>query len=82
MRMSIRARLKKLDAAFALSLPKPVFRCGWIERLPKDFSGERHVAGVSRPPDKSPPREPWEFEERPGRGPVGGWRGFTVFLTR
>ena len=82
MQMSIRARLKKLNAAFAPNPPRPAFRCGWLKKLPTEFTGERHVAVVRRPPANSPSREPWEFEERAGRGPVDGWHGFTVFLTR
>ena len=82
MRMRIRARLKKLDAAFAPSLPRPAFRCGWLKPFPMEFTGERHVAVVSRPlADLT--EGLWEFAERPGRGPAKPLQNsFIVYLAR
>jgi hypothetical protein len=82
MRVNLLARLKKLDATFVPNKPAPTFRCGWLTTLPEDFTGERHIVVVSRPPDNSP-EEPWEFAEQAGRGPTEPWENsFTVYLTR
>jgi hypothetical protein len=81
MRVTLLARLKKLNACFAPNQPPPAFRYGWLTTLPDDYSGERHIAVVTKPPADS--EEPWEFEERLGRGPdEDGNNTFTVFLTR
>ena len=78
MRLNLLARLKKLDGRFAPNRPLPEFRCGFLKTLPPEFEGERHIVTVA-----SPAGEPWEFEERPGRGPTQAWDGnFTVYLTR
>ena len=83
MRMNLLSRLKKLDARFAPNRPMPTFRYGWLTTLPEDFTGERHVAVVTKPPANSVPGEPWQFEERQGPGPDEDWNNtFTVFLTR
>ena len=83
MRVNLLARLKKLDATFVPDRPPPTFRCGWLTTRPEEFTGERHVAVIARPPENSPPEEPWEFEERPGRGPTEPLdNSFTVYLTR
>ena len=83
MRMNLLARLKRLDATFVPNRPPPTFRCGWLTTLPEDFTGERHIAFGTRPPDNAPPGEPWEFEERPGPGPLEPVENsFTVYLTR
>jgi hypothetical protein len=81
MRMNLRSRLKKLDASFAPNQPPPMFRYGWLTTLPEEYAGERHIAVVTKPPADS--EVPWEFEERPGRGPLEPWENsFTVYLTR
>jgi hypothetical protein len=81
MRMNLLARLKKLDARFVPNQPPPTFRWGWLTTLPAEYTGERHVALVTKPPADS--EEPWEFEEQPGRGPAEPWENsFTVYLTR
>ncbi len=71
-------RLERLEA-----LPetgKPIFfRYGWLHALPGDFTGERHVAIVTREPTRTPNVEWCVFEERPGKGPK--IEGMTVFLT-
>ena len=83
MRMSILARLKKLDARFVPNQPPPTFRYGWLTTLPEEYASERHIVVVSQPPANSLAEEPWEFEERPGRGPTRPLENsFTVYLTR
>ena len=81
MRVSLLARLKRLDPCFAPNQPPPTFRCGWLRTLPEEYTGERHIAVVTKSPADS--EEPWEFEERPGPGPAEPFESsFTVFLTR
>ena len=76
-----RPSLMKLDANFA---PKPLqltFRYRWLTTLPEDYSGERHIAVVTKPPADS--EEPWEFQARPGPGPTEPLENsFTVYLAR
>ncbi len=80
MKMTLLARVERLEA-----LPdtgKPVFfRYGWLHALPNDFTGERHVAIVSREPTRTPNVEWCVFEERPGCGPpLDHSEAMTVFL--
>ena len=81
MRMNLLPRLKKLDASFAPNQPPPTFRYGWLTTLPEEYTGERHIAVVTKPLADS--EEPWEFEERPGPGPSEPVENsFIVNLTR
>ena len=62
--------------------PLEKIRCGYLTRLPEDFTGERHIVTVQREPG-SPHEEEYEFEERPGPAPPGSdYRGLTIYLTR
>jgi hypothetical protein len=80
--VSLLARLKRLDACFAPNQPPPTFRCGWLTKLPVEYTGERHVAVVSRPPADLA-EGLWEFEERRGPGPMEPLENsFIVYLTR
>jgi hypothetical protein len=79
MKRALLARLEWLE-----SLPetgKPVFfRYGWFH--PDDFSGERHIAIVSREQTRTANVEWCVFEERAGIGPaLDRSKGMTVFLT-
>ena len=60
-------------------------RLGPLQRLPREYVGERHVAIVKQLPSDSSGFEQYEFEERPGPGPkltFGDKAGpsITVFL--
>jgi hypothetical protein len=46
-----------------------MLRIGHLKRLPREYSGERHVEIVKRLPPRSPLGEWVEFEERPGAAP-------------
>jgi hypothetical protein len=81
MRVSLLARLKRLDASFAPNQPPPTFRYGWLTTLPGEYAGERHIAVVTKP--LADWEEPWEFEERPSPGPREPLENsFIVYLTR
>ena len=60
-----------------------MLRCGYLTRLPEDFTGERHIVTVQREPSGSPHEEWFQFEERPGPAPPGSdYGGLTIYLTR
>jgi hypothetical protein len=63
------SRLQRLEAQQALSQPC-LIQYGWLNRLPDDYVGERHVVTVKREPT-GPNLEWCQFEERPGPAPPG-----------
>lgn len=82
MRAALLSRLEKLEAATWVGAPC-IFRSGWLQPLPSEFTGEKHVVIVRSEPTTSPNMELCEFEERPGPAPPD-WHddGFWVCLTR
>jgi hypothetical protein len=81
MKSELLRRLEVLEARMATVVAPVFFRYGWLRRLPKDFSGERHIVSIKTKPTNSPNFEWCEFEERPGPAPLAEDRGFTVYLT-
>jgi hypothetical protein len=81
MKRALVARVERLEAVPGIGRPL-LFRYGWLHALPDDFTGDRHVAIVTREPTRSPNVEWCVFEERPGIGPaLDHSEGMTVFLT-
>ncbi len=81
MKRTLVARLEGLEALPETGKPL-FFRYGWLHALPADFTGERHVAIVTREPTRTPNVEWCVFEERPSCGPaLDHSEGMTVFLT-
>ena len=75
------ARLERLETKLAVVGPV-LFQYGWINRLPADFEGERHVVIVKREPTANPNVEWCEFEQRPGSLPTNpASTNFAVYLT-
>ena len=70
MRARLLVRLQRLEAQQPAGQPA-MFRYGWLKPLPKDYTGERHVAIVKREPTRAPGFEWCEFEERLGPAPAG-----------
>ena len=81
MKSKLLARLERLETKVPVGAPK-LFQYGWINRLPADLEGERHVVVVKREPTGSPNIEWCEFEERPGPLPPNSTSSnFAVYLT-
>jgi hypothetical protein len=81
MKRTLLARVERLEALPDAAEPV-FFRYGWLHALPDNFTGERHVAIVSREPTRTPNVEWCVFEERPGCGPaLDHSEAMTVFLT-
>ena len=81
MKRALLARLEWLE-----SLPETrkasILSLRMVPALPDDFSGERHIAIVSREPTSTANVEWCVFEERAGIGPaLDRSNGMTVFLT-
>jgi hypothetical protein len=73
---TIAKRLRRLEDPFgpASGPRRMVVQYGYLKRLPRDFTGPRHVVTVRQiPPEELPPAsraETWfEWEERPGPDP-------------
>ena len=70
MRAALRSRLERLEVKVEPKKPH-FFRSGYLETLPPDYVGERHVVIVKREPRGASGNFEWcEFEERPGPAPV------------
>ena len=54
MKSKLLARLERLETKVPVGAPK-LFQYGWINRLPADLEGERHVVVVKREPTGSQP---------------------------
>ncbi len=81
MRRALLARLERLET-MPVGSRAAFFRYGWLQRLPADYAGERHIATLSHQPTINPLVEWCLFEERPGPGPaIDVSEGMTVFLT-
>ena len=75
------ARLERLETKVPAVGPV-LFQYGWINRMPADFEGERHVVVVKRQPTANPNVEWCEFEQRPGLLPPNSVNSnFAVYLT-
>ena len=61
-------RLKRLEVRATLSPIKLVL--GSLRQLPSEYKGEKHVAITKQLPTDEQGREHYEFEERPGPGPL------------
>jgi hypothetical protein len=61
-------RLDRLEAALAVK-QVGMISYGWLNTLPADYVGERHIATVGREPTISPRLEWCEWEERAGAAP-------------
>ena len=80
MKRALLARLERLET-MPVGGRAAYFRYAWLQPLPADYTGERHVAMLSREPTINPLVEWCVFEERPGPGPViDASEGMTVFL--
>ena len=79
MRAALRSRLEKLEVEVERKKPQ-IIRCGYLETLPTNYVGERHVVIVKREP--SGKGEWCEFEERPGPAPVDAQEddGITIYI--
>ena len=76
------ARIRKLESIFqARALPPAVFRYGYVQRLPKGTSGERHVAVSKSEPTALANVERCEFEERDGPAPASSELSVNVYLS-
>jgi hypothetical protein len=72
------SRIERLEGLAKAKEPRTICY-GWTTPLPKDYTGERHVAEVKREPIRSLKPQPlgsphffWcQFEERPGPAPPG-----------
>ena len=66
-----RSLLKRLETLETLLSVKQVgmISYGWLNTLPADYVGERHIELVSREPTISPRFEWCEWEERSGAAP-------------
>ena len=69
MRSRLTSRLVRLERAEAVSRWSVRIRCGHVKRLPREYTGERHLVVVKQLPPRSPGHEWVEFEERPGPEP-------------
>jgi len=65
MRSAILARLKRLEQVRPAHSRPPEFQIGYLERLPAEYTGDRHTVTVSRDPDGK-----YRWEERPGPAPA------------
>ena len=68
---SLASRLIKLERIEAKVVRKPVVLVmGPLKRLPRDYTGEKHVVELNRRPSSTFPNSfDADFEERPGPGP-------------
>ena len=81
MKSNLLARLERLETKLPVVGPV-MLQYGWINRLPADFEGERHVVVVKRQPTANPNIEWCSFEQRPGPLPSSSVNGtFAVYLT-
>jgi hypothetical protein len=81
MKRTLLARVERLEAVPAIG-KIPFFRYGWLQPLPSNFTGERHIAMLSHEPTINPKVEWCVFEERPGIGPaIDHSEGMTVYMT-
>ena len=81
MKSNLLARLERLEMKLPVVGPV-LFQYGWINRLPADLEGERHVVVVKRQPTAHPNIEWCSFEQRPGPLPPSSVNGnFAVYLT-
>ena len=71
MRGKLLTRLKRLESQVEMAKPRGLVRVGWLQPLPRDFIGERHVAIVTRESTGQSNVEWCQFEERPGPAPRG-----------
>src|SRR5258708_20225813 len=70
MKAALRSRLERLEVRVEPKKP-PLFRSGYLQTLPADYVGERHVVIVKREPSGASGQNEWcEFEERPGPPPL------------
>jgi len=83
MKSRLVSRVERLEARMASTTIGP-FRSGYLTRLPKGYTGERHIFVVRCEPAEGSPGHQWcEFEERPGAAPPGcDDGGLTVVLER
>ena len=82
MTTSLRIRIARLEARPQAARTE-VLLYGWIDPLPDDHTGERHLVIVKREPTRSPNIEWCEFQERSGPAPAGRTDdAFVVGLTR
>jgi hypothetical protein len=78
MKRNFLSRLEKLEVITA-PITRPIFRCGYLTPLPKDYVGERHVVRVEQTPAEGADPRWCEFEERPGPEPPRAPDGPPVF---
>jgi len=62
-------RLERLEATLAVK-QVGMISYGWLNTLPTDYVGERHIVTLKCEPTASPRFEWYEWEERPGPAPV------------
>jgi hypothetical protein len=67
MKAAILARLKRLEEVRPVDLRPPEFQIGYLEKLPPDYAGDRHIVTVGRDPDGL-----YHWEEQPGPEPDEG----------
>jgi hypothetical protein len=66
MKTAILKRLKRLEEVRAVESQPPVeFQIGYVNRLPDEYTGERHVVTVGRAADGT-----YRWEERRGASPA------------
>ncbi len=65
----LKSRLVRLERIEAVSRLVIRIRIGAVKRLPREYTGERHLVVVKQLPPRSPGHEWVEFEERPGPEP-------------
>jgi len=65
MRSALLARVKRLEQVRPADSRPPKFQIGYLEKLPPDYTGDRHIVTVSRDPDGK-----YRWEERLGPAPL------------
>ena len=65
MKVALLARLKRLEQLRPADSRPPEFQIGYLEKLPSDFTGDRHIVTVSRDADGK-----YRWAERPGPAPA------------
>jgi hypothetical protein len=65
MKVALLARLKRLEQLRPADSRPPEFQIEYLEKLPPDYAGDRHIVTVSRDPDGQ-----YRWEERPGPAPA------------
>ena len=74
-RAGLLTRLERLESRSAAFRPIKV-RFGDLQRLPPDYTGEKHIAMTKQLPNRGD--QEWvEYEERPGPDPTPPFRGRT-----